>query len=501
MMVNNIKEKKMNTFLLIIGIISVALVNIKSIFCDYGVDNAYALATSYRYLQGDRLFGEMNEPHMISSFLLNIVLKVFSFFSSDYVGVTIFCQCIGVILYGIAGYFLYLKIRNTVSKRFLIIIITLFLVIRAKHTVFPEFSNMMIIFSVLLWITLTEYLKDESKIYWLVIASLCTALLVLSYQTTLLVFVSTIVASLFFVKRKVRFLLGYMMPCFISGMLYLMIIGFRIGFSNLLPNILFVFSSDSAHNDGFFNMSNLLRFDLAYGLTFLYIVLMVVTLLFVVKMSYEFRKMYVLGIVISLATFLSVVAVTNLSFNASFSYLILGVIVALMAINHINNKNVIINSLVLTFAAAMIIQRGIVVMGYEEGTIFECDNYVRVGPNKGIVTSIENCNRLKYSYEDWNTYVDEDDTVLAVGGWIIDSSVYLNKRIQVSHYSVMCNPTYNEKLEEYWTKYPRKHPNIIAVSGYRGTKEIGDDTWIMKYIDEYYTLEDIGEYWLFYHKK
>ncbi len=228
---------------------------------------------------------------------------------------------------------------------------------------------------------------------------------------------------------------------------------------------------------------------------------MIATLFFVRKMSSEFKKLYIIGFVISLATFLSIIIVTNLSLNASFSYLILGVIVALMAIDQINNKNVVINSIVLAFVAVLIIQRGLVVMGYKEGTIFVCNNYVRVGPNKGIVTSIDNCNRLKYSYEDWDRFVNEGDTILVVGGWIIDSSVYLNKSVQVAHYSVMCNPTYSEKLEEYWTRYPAKRPNVIAVSGYRGTKDISDDTWIMEYIDENYVLEDIGEYWLFYQLK
>ena len=38
-------------------------VSIKSIFIDFGFDDAYSVAMSYRHLSGDRMFLEMWEPH------------------------------------------------------------------------------------------------------------------------------------------------------------------------------------------------------------------------------------------------------------------------------------------------------------------------------------------------------------------------------------------------------------------------------------------------------
>ena len=56
-----------------------SLINIKSIFTDFGIDSSYAIATSYRHISGDRLFIEMWEPHQTSSFLMDFLMILYKF--------------------------------------------------------------------------------------------------------------------------------------------------------------------------------------------------------------------------------------------------------------------------------------------------------------------------------------------------------------------------------------------------------------------------------------
>ena len=143
--------------------------------------------------------------------------------------------------------------------------------------------------------------------------------------------------------------------------------------------------------------------------------------------------------------------------------------------------------------------RLISVIGYPSvRSVWDCNNYIRVGPNKWLISNLENCNRCRSYYEDWNSLLSSEDSVLAVGGWYIDSSVYLCSNAEISHYSVMCNPTYNEKLLEYWKNNPSKEPEIIAISGYMGNQDPSPDSWIITYVNEHYIFCKQGEYWTFY---
>lgn len=492
-------RKKVLVWTLVLA--AVLFINLKSIFCDYGLDNAYALATSWRFIKGDHLLAEMNEPHMTSSFLLNLIILSFYATTKSTTGIAFFGQIAGAILYSCVGIFLYLKIRKNTSFSVQVLVMSFFLIARAKHTVFPEFSNMLIAFSVIMWILLCEYIKDESKLMYLIGAAVAMSLMVLSYLTSVIVFVGVMIALLIMTKKKVRVLYGFLLPCFILGCCYVIYLCHGRGIVALIDSVKFMMQSDSAHSSVFGNISNLWKMDRIYCLSFLYPLIIIASLLVVHKMPKETKNEYLLGICISVPTFLAVCLVTNLSINSSFSYLILGVIVAIMGLSKVLWQKKALEIILSLFVILISVHRGIVVVGYPQDTpnfVQNSENYVRVGPNKGIVTTLGNCNRCKGDYNDWSSYIRQDDAVLAVGGWYIDSSVYLINEPKVSHYSVMCNPTYDEHLLEYWKRFPDKQPTVIAVYGYNGVINQPQDSWIMKYLQEGYVEDEIGEYWTFY---
>lgn len=488
----------------IILCVAVLLVNIKSIFCDFGIDCAYAMATSFRCVMGDRLFGEMCEPHMSSSFLLNLIMKVFFLMSDDSEGVVIFCQAVGTLLYLFVAYLLFLKIRGDVSKRYCVYIVAFFATARVKLTVFPEFSNMALAFSVILWICLSLYIKNEEKTLYLVAASVSSALLVLSYPTTVLVFLCTLVIGMIMSSKKKKFFFIYFGICFCMGILYGTYLVLLNGLSGVIDNIRFMLSSDESHPGGIFNMVRVFDFSDIYAFSIVYVLFMVLTLFLVPRLEKEKRREYILGWGISFFTFVSAALVTNLPMVFAFSFLILGVVVSLECMDWSGFKNRLSEIIPIALLVMMLGIRGIYMIGYpveKSNTIFSIENYTRVGPCKWLVTSLGNCNRLRGNYNDWKANLTDEDSVLAVEGDFLDASVYMNVPVSVSHYSVICTPSYSEKLEQYWEKYPDKKPTVIAVYGYLGNFIVSEDSWIMQYIDEYYSESAQGEYWTFFRRK
>lgn len=68
-----ISKKTLNRMILLLWI-GVVLVNIKSVLADFGPDQTYAIATSYRHVMGDSMFAEMWEPHQTSTFIADLGL-------------------------------------------------------------------------------------------------------------------------------------------------------------------------------------------------------------------------------------------------------------------------------------------------------------------------------------------------------------------------------------------------------------------------------------------
>lgn len=77
------------------------LANIKSAFSDFGTDQAYAVATSFRHISGDRLFQEMCEPHQTSSFITDLLMLLYRCFVPSMEGIALYLQVCGVLLYAI----------------------------------------------------------------------------------------------------------------------------------------------------------------------------------------------------------------------------------------------------------------------------------------------------------------------------------------------------------------------------------------------------------------
>lgn len=132
-------------------------------------------------------------------------------------GIVIFLHTVGVLLQGVmcmAVYKIFAKRINLVVASLMCLFLFAF---RPKGIVFPEFSNMMIWFSVFLFLCFLLFLEDQRKTRWLIAASVCIGLLVISYPSCLVVYFFVIAILTLYTDKKLINAVLFTVSCFIQG--------------------------------------------------------------------------------------------------------------------------------------------------------------------------------------------------------------------------------------------------------------------------------------------
>ncbi len=269
-----------NCFLGLI-LVTVVLVNIKSIFSDFGIDLEYAMITSYRNIVGDKMFLQMREPHQTSSFLCTVLMYLYLQLVSDGTGLVIFLQICGVIIHFAVAVCLYLLLRRKTNTTLAALMCLCFATVRPKDFVFPEFSNMQLWFSTLLFVTLVIYLDNIKKKHWLIIAGICLSLTVLTYPSCVIMLF--IVVGILYKYSSARgkdcaLLVG---TCALYGIVYIGYFAARIGFADFVAGITHIIAGDNTHTEGY-GIYMYFRFLLSGGKWFVIccVVTVLITLLF-----------------------------------------------------------------------------------------------------------------------------------------------------------------------------------------------------------------------------
>lgn len=481
-------------------------------------------------------------------------------FVPDLTGVALYLQICGVLLYAAVTWVLYKELVRFIDYRTAHYMCMFFFVFRAKQSVFPEFSNMQICFSVLLFVFLLKFYRNQEKKYYLIFAALFLCLEIISYPTCIVVFFGVLGLLYAFGKRKLTNIALFTGTCAICGGGYLAAIVSGVGFGGIVKDIRFIMQADASHGAkitdiayyfrGFMNgaiwiavvaavsfliclfIRNKITFFSCFGYGLLlteivlifisrkqpidwncqyFIILLLLICLGIRGRKYlnpETRMLYRTGMVISLLSAVSVAFLTNLEFLSIMGYLILGALVSFVSLDRMavygrsqSNEGV---GFIVAILALFIFHRAMIVCGYanEAGIklTIDLENVIRAGPAKGIVTSLQKCNEVKGTLADWQRFVKED-SILVVVPWMSDPIVYVDQNTKVSTFSTINTPTYNESLLYYWDMYPEKIPTIIAVEGWNGEISVDKNTWIMKWIEDTYTVHEDGEFWRFYRKE
>lgn len=541
--------------------IGAVLVNIKSIFADFDVDSEYAVVMSYRQLLGDTMFAQMWEPHQTSAFLITFLIWIYRTVIGTTTGVVLFLHFVGVLLWGLLTAALYKVLNKKLDSELLLLICIFFFTVRPKDVVLPEFSNMQMGFSVVVFCCLLQFFSHQDKRIWLVAASLGLCLQILAYPSCLIVYLAVVILLGIYTDKKWSNVLLFSCCCFFMGVGYILLLSRKNGIQALIHNISRMIQADGSHSniitqgkvssmpDFIFNwyMAVFVLLALAAGVLWYLIkkgslkeklvsVIAIALLVlqtahaviyhqeFVYVISYALiigmgltgirycnedeKRIYFTGLILSAASYISIDLLTNWNPVAVIVYLILAVAVSFVPVSRWLEHNMSFSQkvfrwgILLLFCLAVILRRGILTrtMNRMAPTIFDLRGIVTAGPAVGIVTDYIGYYETRCDIEDWEKYVMPGDRLLVVDDYLPHGLVYMYQDVVISAHSVISTPTYNETLLDYWEQNPEKVPNVIVVNCWYGNLMINEDNWIFEYLNDgekVYSSED-GRYWRFY---
>ena len=552
--------KTKNTVGIIIRIlwIGVVLAGIKTILTDFGADNAYTMAMSYRHLSGDRMFLEMWEPHQTSIFFTDALMWVYGLIVPSFAGVAIYLQVCGTVFFAVIACFLFREVRELAGEVPAHFATIFFLVFRAKQTVFPEFSNLQIGFSMLVLLCLVNFFKEPKKYSRLIFAALFLCLEVLSYPSCVIAYVSVVILLCMYTEKKFKNILIFTATTATVGIAYALYFALRIGPKLFIECLKGVVDSDSHANTtlvGGFDYyrgtvyalvwiaiavvitlaagavwKGILRKKFnaltVFGAVFftgnaimiigqrktgidwtccfyiIPVVLMALGFFDLKNLSEKRRRFFVSGVLISVASAIAAAMLTDLGIITSIAFLVLGGTVSFAAIKDLREKALAGGTLILM---TVLFNRGIVVWGYgnqwDVWKVYEVERYIKGGPTKLLVTDYMTSKMDEVNIAEFKQYIGPDDKLLIVGDeWLFDPANFMFSDAEISNWSVIDTPFYNEEMLHYYEINPAKEPTVVAVKCWFGNLDISPDSFIMKWVEEGYEKVGDGSYFRFYRK-
>ena len=535
-----------------------ALVSLKTIFTDFGGDNSYTVAMSYRHLIGDRMFLEMWEPHQTSIFFTDVLMWVYGLIVPSFTGVAVYLQVCGTAFFAVIAYFLFKEVRELAGEVPAHFSAIFFLIFRAKQTVFPEFSNLQIGFAALVFLCLLSFFKEQKKYSRLIFAALFLCLEVLSYPSCVTAYVAAVILICLYTDKKLKNVLIFTATTAAVGVVYVLYFVLRIGPKLFVECLTGMLASDSHTNIVFVGGFDYYR-GFVYSLAWIAVSLAITFLTGLVwkhvlrrnfnalatfgavffagnavlillqkktgidwtccfyiipaalillgfrgygELSAEGRRFFVSGVLISLASAVAAAMLTDLGIITSIAFLALGGAVSFVAIRDLRGKALVGVTMILL---TVLFNRGIVVWGFTNTSggflITDVENYVRNGPEKFLITDRWTCYAARDNAADFAENITADDKTMIVEGWLFDAGTYLLLPGEISNYSVVDTPYYNEEVEHYFAVNPDKMPTVVAVKCWFGEMKVNPDSYIMKWVDANYEPVADGNYYRFYRKK
>jgi len=561
---NNTCKKNIPDILIRILLVAVALASIKSIFTDTGFDNAYSMAMSYRHLKGDTLFNTMWEPHQTSIFLTDLLMFIYHIFVPSYAGVMIYLQIWGTVLFAAICIPLYKLLLPITGKNISILACVFFFMARAKQTPFPEFANLQIAFSVLLFLCLTNFIRHQEKKIYLFIGAICLCLEILSYPSCILAYIAVAIILLSQSEKKYRNLIFFTLWCGLFGIIYLSYFLIKLGPTSLLQTISNILGSDSHGSDsgsvfdityyqyfyGFiiyslwgiicFIVAKIIqllsrKFSIKAGCELLpvagilmllsetvmlllqkktgidwtcsvYILPLLLSLVGLSqysKMTDSEKKIWLSGQYLAIASLIATGLLTDMGLITIVAYFVLGGVVSFIPISHCS-KNCFI--FLFTVCLLLTIHRGLVVWGYankgQVWMVYDVEQIQIKGPCAGIVTDYMTYYTAKTDLEEHSQYIKPTDNVMFVTDYLIDCQEFMIARGGISNCSTIDTPVYTEATIQYFEIHPEKLPDVIAVSCWFDTvPTLPEDSLIMQWIYENYEVSGSGSYWRYFRQK
>lgn len=528
------KESKLekNTILKVFLLVCAFLINIKYILVDFGIDAAFQTTMSYRLVEGDLMFKQMWEPYQMSAFLCAFFEKIYLSIFSTTTGMVIYLQIVGVIIDACVSLLLYLTIKKLIGNDLLAFLIGLVgFLVAPKDVPFPEYTNMLIWFSILLFIAISKYM-DAGRIIYVILAIVSMCGMVLSYPSSVIVCAAVVVWLI--IKKRWKVALAITGGCMVIGAAYLVYV-FSVCPPNELAGVIHnILSLETSHSEtpimkivrymaevgmiiALNAASYLIAFlisslfgkafrkdkawaatltDIIYLLTIMglslymafcwqkyirfnfynyFIPVIILGVKYKKTMSNKERSIYIIGMVISIGNFLSGLILTNLRLMDTVPLLLIGVLVSFIPLSYMVAKIKVLFSKGLAFTIVLLLLAGLMARSVyvirpingDISSIIHIAGITKKGPAKGIVSEYMGPYMQNETYAEWEQYINEGDAVMLIGG-SLNSLAYMYKDVEISAPSLVPTPDYNESLLTYWEQNPEKYPDVVIASCWFG---------------------------------
>lgn len=543
------------------------LATIKICFFGLGIDEEYAVTMAYRMAAGDRMFLDMWEPHQTSGFLAAGLIRLFLALTGGTDFLVLYLRVAGAVIQALIALFLYRTLKRSFSPDASFVAAVFFYNTLPKWIQTPEFSNMLVWFSVLAMLCFLRYYLDRrKKKIWLAAACLSFCGLVLSYPSCILA-APVIALCMWMADRRsfrtdiciaagtcaaagilyVAYFLSHMsVSQFVFGLKQMMTDGahsaglperlqtYGAELLTLLPHagialglaglvillikrlrslpvfcLLAICTAQLAQGIVWMGSSRYLHFPLVY----FYILYGAGLVLYLRKKPETIRPslriLFWMGSMAGGAVWLSGLLITNTTISVTGSYLMMGLVSAIMITAEsifgpprmLSRPDDLTEPAELTklpgsassfppgsppgfllsalpFLAALcllgttLFGKGFM-MNENEG-VKNNITYVRqkalYGPAKGIYYRYME----GYGYNSFALlapqYIKDGDTVLYIGQ---NTLFYVLCGQTISTYSTISTPTFDERLAEYWELHPQRYPSIVIVDkGYTGEAKL-----------------------------
>ena len=176
----------------IIAILAV-LSNLKSVFADYSQDISYAIVTSARHIKGDNLIANMWEPHQLSAFVADMLMFPFYKITGSWDFVAIYMQFAGLAIFTVTAVLLYKILQKHCGTNEAFYAALLFYICHPKDVVFPEFSNLLIIFVIFAVICIWLYYEKSGNRFLHFVSSVFMSMAVLAYPMSVILYPALII--------------------------------------------------------------------------------------------------------------------------------------------------------------------------------------------------------------------------------------------------------------------------------------------------------------------
>ena len=544
--------------------IATMIVNIKSVFADYCADSGYAVAMAQRMADGDGLLIRMWEPHQTAAFFMAGLMRIYETLLGTRDGIVIFLNFTNVFLFLFLALLFVRTFSKYISKEAAELIGILILILRPKMVQTPDYANLCILFSSLCFLFLVRFFLETERVRDLILSTVFLCLNILAYPSFVILYIGMLVALVKYSKKRLRDILIVTGICGLLGLGYAGNLIYKLGLEGTIQRVLLIIKGDSHSREAIYEGFRYYKETLAGVVTLVlsvvtariiaailkyagkkkevdktFILSIVLTLFIILErvmaptllqdissadwavdkiiligiialgffgykyLSDEQRTIYNTAMLTEACTLIAVISLTNLPLITVFGYTHVAVAASFMALSVKRNQEAIIikgkevykpfSCLAISCVLVMIVSQGIL-------NIDRLENYVRTGPLKWCITTLEECNKNRISVEEWARNVLDSDKVLIAQEYGIDPIYYLLSKATIAVHSTISTPTMGEELEKYWITYPDREPTIIAIPCWEGKEDRHIPEWLSEKISKEYNLVEAGTYWNFYRK-